>query len=191
MLSTFGLIALLGSAVAAQNSTLPLAVVTQVVSSYVTYCPEATQLVQGNKTYTVTSATTLTITNCPCTITTHATPYTVETTAIVDRYETYCPEATTIVAKNQTYTATPGQTITVTNGPLPVTTTLTLTPGVPATEVKLISSSLLSTLVYTPGPSAAVAPSPEKPEVQPPKPTVVPFTGAAARNEILGLFNLW
>ncbi|KAI9167695.1 Clock-controlled protein [Paramyrothecium foliicola] len=44
-------------------------VVTEVVSSYVTYCPEPTQITHGDKTYTVTEATTLTITDCPCTIT--------------------------------------------------------------------------------------------------------------------------
>ncbi|KJZ71071.1 Clock-controlled protein 6 [Hirsutella minnesotensis 3608] len=44
-------------------------VVTEVVESYVTYCPGPTQITHGDKTYTVTEATTLTITNCPCTIT--------------------------------------------------------------------------------------------------------------------------
>jgi len=36
--------------------------------AYTTYCPEATTLVHGSQTYTVTEATTLTITDCPCTI---------------------------------------------------------------------------------------------------------------------------
>ncbi|KAL6907106.1 hypothetical protein GGI43DRAFT_252391 [Trichoderma evansii] len=44
-------------------------VVTDVVQSYVTYCPFATQITHGSKTYTVTEPTTLTITDCPCTIT--------------------------------------------------------------------------------------------------------------------------
>ncbi|KAK2034659.1 mmc protein [Colletotrichum zoysiae] len=43
--------------------------VTEVVSSYTTYCPAATVITHGDKTYTVTSATTLTITDCPCTVT--------------------------------------------------------------------------------------------------------------------------
>ncbi|KAH8670995.1 hypothetical protein BX600DRAFT_434132 [Xylariales sp. PMI_506] len=42
--------------------------VTEVVDVYVTYCPYATTLTHGSKTYTVTEATTLTITDCPCTI---------------------------------------------------------------------------------------------------------------------------
>jgi hypothetical protein len=44
-------------------------VVTEVVSSYVTYCPGPTEITHGENTYTVTEATTLTITDCPCTIT--------------------------------------------------------------------------------------------------------------------------
>ncbi|KAK2592135.1 hypothetical protein QQS21_010173 [Conoideocrella luteorostrata] len=50
----------------AKNGTT---VVTEVVESYVTYCPGPTQITHGSKTYTVTEATTLTITDCPCTIT--------------------------------------------------------------------------------------------------------------------------
>ncbi|KAH8153673.1 uncharacterized protein LAJ45_02486 [Morchella importuna] len=41
--------------------------VTQVVTQYTTYCPLPTEVVEGNKTYTVTEPTTLTISNCPCT----------------------------------------------------------------------------------------------------------------------------
>ncbi|RFU72315.1 hypothetical protein TARUN_9947 [Trichoderma arundinaceum] len=44
-------------------------VVTEVVDTYTTYCPYATQITHGSKTYTVTEPTTLTITDCPCTIT--------------------------------------------------------------------------------------------------------------------------
>ncbi|RCI09310.1 hypothetical protein L249_1554 [Ophiocordyceps polyrhachis-furcata BCC 54312] len=44
-------------------------VVTEVVDVYTTYCPGPTQITHGSKTYTVTAPTTLTITDCPCTIT--------------------------------------------------------------------------------------------------------------------------
>jgi hypothetical protein len=44
-------------------------VVTEVVDTYTTYCPGPTTITHGSKTYTVTEATTLTITDCPCTIT--------------------------------------------------------------------------------------------------------------------------
>ncbi|PNP77145.1 hypothetical protein FNYG_09445 [Fusarium nygamai] len=42
---------------------------TEVVTAYTTYCPGPTEIVHGDKTYTVTKATTLTITDCPCTVT--------------------------------------------------------------------------------------------------------------------------
>ncbi|KAJ2993299.1 hypothetical protein NUW58_g1882 [Xylaria curta] len=41
---------------------------TKVVTSYETYCPGPTQITYGTNTYTVTEATTLTITDCPCTV---------------------------------------------------------------------------------------------------------------------------
>jgi len=41
---------------------------TDVVTAFTTVCPAATVLTYGEHTYTVTEATTLTITNCPCTI---------------------------------------------------------------------------------------------------------------------------
>ena len=54
--------------------TVPLssdtvAMTTQVVTALTTYCPSATVLSVNNKSYTITEATTLTITDCPCTIT--------------------------------------------------------------------------------------------------------------------------
>jgi hypothetical protein len=49
------------------NGTTPV-YTTEVVTSYTTYCPYPTTVVHGEKTYTVTEATTLTITDCPCTI---------------------------------------------------------------------------------------------------------------------------
>lgn len=51
----------------AHNETI--ATTTKVVEEYTTYCPHPTTLTYGEKTYTVTEATTLTITDCPCTIT--------------------------------------------------------------------------------------------------------------------------
>ncbi|KAM5352481.1 hypothetical protein ACJ41O_005204 [Fusarium nematophilum] len=42
---------------------------TEVVEVYTTYCPGPTEITHGGKTYTITEATTLTITDCPCTIT--------------------------------------------------------------------------------------------------------------------------
>lgn len=52
-----------------KNGTAP-AYVTEVLTAYTTYCPEATKITHAGETYTVTEATTLTITNCPggCTV---------------------------------------------------------------------------------------------------------------------------
>lgn len=44
-------------------------VTTEVVTAFTTYCPAATTLTYNQKTYTISSATTLTITDCPCTLT--------------------------------------------------------------------------------------------------------------------------
>jgi hypothetical protein len=38
------------------------------VTAITTYCPEATTITHAGKTWTVSSATTLTITECPCTV---------------------------------------------------------------------------------------------------------------------------
>ncbi|KAL1637367.1 hypothetical protein SLS58_009313 [Diplodia intermedia] len=70
--------ALAAGAQAAGNSTGDV-YVTEVVSEYTTYCPYATSFTQAGKTYTVSSATTLTITDCAggCTVTKQVagTPY--------------------------------------------------------------------------------------------------------------------
>jgi len=42
---------------------------TEVLTAYTTYCPGPTTVAHNGQTYTVTEATTLTITNCPCTVT--------------------------------------------------------------------------------------------------------------------------
>ncbi|KAK5733843.1 hypothetical protein LTR17_009395 [Elasticomyces elasticus] len=68
--------ALIGAATAQNATTLPPVYVTDVVTAYTTFCPEATEITHAGQTYTVSSATTLTITNCPggCTITSLSTP---------------------------------------------------------------------------------------------------------------------
>lgn len=60
-----GVLAFAGAAMAFSNVTYT----TEIVKSIVTYCPEPTTLTHGDKTYTITKATTLTITDCPCTVT--------------------------------------------------------------------------------------------------------------------------
>lgn len=62
-------VSLIAAAVGANAWAKNVTVVTEVVGQYTTYCPEATRITHGTKTYTVTAPTTLTITDCPCTIT--------------------------------------------------------------------------------------------------------------------------
>ena len=68
----FSVAALAAAAVAgvsAQSAYSNVTYVTEVVTALTTYCPVATEITHGTKTYTITEATTLTITDCPCTIT--------------------------------------------------------------------------------------------------------------------------
>jgi hypothetical protein len=89
--SALAVAALAGSAAAyypTYNSSSSVVVdyVTDVVTSYTTYCPEATVLTYNSVTYTITEATTLTVTNCPCTIVkpvTYSSAVTVPTSAPV------------------------------------------------------------------------------------------------------------
>lgn len=84
-------------------------VTTEVVTEYTTYCPYATTFTEGSSTYTVTEATTLTITNCPCTRT-----YTMSTVSVTScpggcaptsTYVAPPPVYTTHVVPNNTYVA--------------------------------------------------------------------------------------
>lgn len=79
--------------VSINGTVIPPVWVTTTVSAYTTYCPAPTQVTQGNLTYTVTSATTLTIKNCPCTV---SYPATTASTTTLSYYTTYCPAPTTL-----------------------------------------------------------------------------------------------
>ncbi|PMD21527.1 hypothetical protein NA56DRAFT_703169 [Hyaloscypha hepaticicola] len=100
---------------------------TETVSSYTTYCPAPTTVVQNNVTYTVSSATTLTITACPCTQT-KTCPATVSTT-VVSYLTTYCPQPTTITYSASTYPVTSPGTVTIPIAPYTTVTTLPITTG--------------------------------------------------------------
>ncbi|KAI6783025.1 uncharacterized protein J7T54_002187 [Emericellopsis cladophorae] len=72
---TAATLALAGAAAVQANTGVedvktPVATVTVVTTDYELYCPGPTTFIHKNATYTATTETTLTITNCPCTITT-------------------------------------------------------------------------------------------------------------------------
>ncbi|KAI0851576.1 hypothetical protein F5Y00DRAFT_12946 [Daldinia vernicosa] len=103
---------------------------TVVETDYTTYCPSPTTFAWHNVTYTATTETTLTITNCPCTVTySQPPPVTITSyppstfiptgTAPVPSYP-YSNVSSTVI----TYTPTPSTYI---SGTVPITTT----PGAP------------------------------------------------------------
>jgi len=64
-------VAALAATVAAwpsNSSSVTVDYVTEVFTAYTTYCPASTEVTFNGVTYTATESTTLTITNCPCTI---------------------------------------------------------------------------------------------------------------------------
>ncbi|WPH00440.1 Hypothetical protein R9X50_00326900 [Acrodontium crateriforme] len=83
------------------NSSSAAAVyTTEVVTAYTTYCPESTEITHGTKTYTATASETLTITDCPCTLTKPVSTASVYT-SVAPPYPssnvtstTYCPTGT-------------------------------------------------------------------------------------------------
>lgn len=91
------------------NTTAPIVWVTTTVSSFVTVCPAATTFTYNSKTYTATASQTITITDCPCTVSYTSKPATVT----VSSYTTYCPAPTTIVTGGSTYVATTPGTLTI------------------------------------------------------------------------------
>ncbi|KAI9054604.1 hypothetical protein LZ554_001757 [Drepanopeziza brunnea f. sp. 'monogermtubi'] len=67
--SLVSVLALASGALAGAYSNDTVVYETITTTAITTYCPEATTIVHGTQTYTVTEATTLTITDCPCTVT--------------------------------------------------------------------------------------------------------------------------
>ncbi|KAK6503257.1 hypothetical protein TWF481_008286 [Arthrobotrys musiformis] len=109
---------------------------TTVVSSYVTYCPYATVITEGTQVYTVTEATTLTITNCPCTRT-----LTCSTTT-----STSCPPTSTpVYVPPTTYAPVPEPTPTYVAPPV-YNTTVPVPPVATgaASSMKMASGALVA-----------------------------------------------
>ncbi|KAH6666861.1 putative clock-controlled protein 6 [Halenospora varia] len=198
LLPVFGLIAA-ATAFDRRWANETTAYTTEVVTSYTTFCPEATTFTQGTKTYTATASETVTITDCPCTIKkpkptsppvgptspANATIPIVWTTATLTAYTTYCPEPTTVVHGNKTYTATTATTLTITNCPCtvsyPATTSTTITLSYLTTYCPAPTTITYSSSTYpvsTPGtvtiPIVTVTPIPASPPTpSAPAPTTV------------------
>lgn len=123
-------------------------------SAYTTYCPEATTLSFNTKTYTVTAATTLTVTDCynGCEVVKPLpTTTTEQTTSIVQatQFETYCPEPTTLTFSAKTWTVTQATTLTI---PQNITTTSVFKTVIPVqpTYAPVNSTVRVSTTYQSP-----------------------------------------
>ncbi|KAK3685438.1 hypothetical protein B0T22DRAFT_442614 [Podospora appendiculata] len=57
------------AAVAGAHAWSNVTYTTEIVTAVTTFCPGPTEISYGGTTYTITEATTLTITDCPCTVT--------------------------------------------------------------------------------------------------------------------------
>jgi len=101
-------------AAAGVNAFQNVTYTTEVVTAVTTYCPEATELTYGGTTYTITEATTLTISDCPCTI---KRPVTVVPEVICHTCGPAKPTYTQ-PAKNYTQPAPTGAPVTTKPGPV-------------------------------------------------------------------------
>ncbi|RFU25022.1 hypothetical protein B7463_g11314, partial [Scytalidium lignicola] len=107
--------ALVAGASAHYNGTVVYT--TEVHTAYTTVCPEATEVSFNGVTYTVSEATTLTITNCPCTVVKPVTTYS-------SVYCSTCPSAPAAppVYVNSTGPAAPAPPAATTSAPVAVGT---------------------------------------------------------------------
>ncbi|CAK7205050.1 hypothetical protein SEUCBS139899_007814 [Sporothrix eucalyptigena] len=149
---------------------------TIIVTDFTTYCPEPTTLVFKNKTITVTSATTLTITDCPCTLecytpppitstSYHTVPYSNKTTTVPPVIVTITPSPTTVLQGVSTVTQQQGggettvtqqqgggkTTVTQQNGQTTVITLATTKPVTSTTPVVVGSTTTTPAAVVTAG----------------------------------------
>ncbi|KFY11526.1 hypothetical protein V492_04403 [Pseudogymnoascus sp. VKM F-4246] len=153
------------------------------VSAYVTICPTPTTFTQGVQTYTIVTATTLTITNCPCTIS-YPSPPTVATnpptvaSVPVPVGTGLTPSGNPIVVTNNTIIPS----VPVANPPAPVsfnTTRTTFIAGTappPHATQPLITLGGSTPIIPTPVPETPI-PVPNTPV----QPTPTPATGGADR----------
>ena len=83
------------------------------------------------------------------------------TTTVTDTITTYCPAATTFVDKTWTYSATAGQTLTLTHGPYTITIPVSYETSTVCNSTPAAATGA-STWAEVPGPTGAVS-TPVKP----------------------------
>lgn len=112
---------------------------TEVFTAYTTVCPAATELTFNGKTYTATTSTTLTITNCPCTVIKPVT-----TSSVV--YCNTCSAPSSAVYVNST---TPAGTVTATHTKVTSVGTTSVKTSPTATPTNLITSGAGKTVAFS------------------------------------------
>lgn len=142
-------------------------------SAYETYCPEATTLTFNTKTYTITAATTLTVTDCynGCSVVKPLPTTTIDQSATyitTSLFETYCPEATTLTFSEKTFTITKATTLTI---PQTLTTNTIYKTIVPLQPSYYKVNSTIRTTFTVPTPTV----QPFVPVTKATVPTVAPF----------------
>lgn len=137
MKAVFAAVALAAGVSATYPAAGNVTYTTEVVTAYETYCPGPTTITYGQKTYTVSKATTLTITDCPCTIskpvyTTSKGSTTAATTAPTTYATVTPPSSKPTTAVPTTYYPTGNSTLTTVKPTGGATTPTTYAPGSPS-----------------------------------------------------------
>ncbi|PMD52553.1 uncharacterized protein K444DRAFT_647220 [Hyaloscypha bicolor E] len=125
------------AALSANSSSVSIDYVTEVFTAYSTYCPASTELTFNGVTYTVTKSSTLTITNCPCTIIKPV------TSLSIMYCNTYAPAVAPVVYSNAT-TTPKAASVSSTSAKVPVATSSTPSPITTSGGNKLFAMSTVS-----------------------------------------------
>jgi len=96
--SAVAIVAALAATASASYSNQTVVYTTEVHTAYTTVCPAATQLTFNGVTYTATASTTLTITNCPCTV---VKPVTTSSVVVPTSAPVYANTTTTYAASTK------------------------------------------------------------------------------------------
>lgn len=131
-------------------------------------CPSSTAVTWGNKTYTVTSATTLTLPVTSIKTIPAGPVYT--TTAVTSVWTTYCPSATTVTYGNKTIPVTSATTLTI-----PVTSVIT-TPVTISTASSYTWSVVTANTTVQPPASSPTTVTIQTKTIPVSKSTVIPYT---------------
>jgi len=115
------------AATASANYNGTVVYTTEVHTAYTTVCPAATEISFNGVTYTATASTTLTITNCPCTIVKPV------TTSSVVYCNTCAPASSAPVYANTTVAATTPATVATSKGSVGTTSAKASASATPST----------------------------------------------------------